>query len=89
MLEHLENLCNLSGPSGDEGRVVEYIASVVRPYVDELYTDALGTLYAVTDELHQGFVGGRHPAVLDVCIDSSGVIAGVLVMFLILRKLQK
>lgn len=49
----------------------------------------IGTLYAVTDELHQGFVGGRHPAVLDVCIDSSGVIAGVLVMFLILRKLQK
>ena len=49
----------------------------------------IGTLYAVTDELHQGFVGGRHPAVTDVCIDSSGVAAGVLVMLIVLWKLKK
>lgn len=49
----------------------------------------IGTLYAVSDELHQGFVGGRNPAVLDVCIDSSGVIAGVLVMMAILWKSRR
>ncbi|MBE6947708.1 MAG: VanZ family protein [Ruminococcaceae bacterium] len=49
----------------------------------------IGTLYAVTDELHQGFVGGRHPAILDVCIDSSGVIAGLLAMLVILWKIRR
>lgn len=45
-----------------------------------LWAWAVGTVYAITDELHQGFVGGRHPAVTDVLIDSSGVFAGVLLM---------
>lgn len=43
----------------------------------------IGTSYAVTDELHQGLVGGRHPAVTDVCIDSGGVIAGVGLLLLV------
>ena len=50
---------------------------------------AIGTLYAVTDELHQGFVGGRYPALVDVCIDSSGVVAGVLVMLAIFWKIRR
>jgi len=37
------------------------------------------TLYAMTDELHQMFVGGRGPAVRDVCIDSAGALTGALV----------
>ena len=45
-----------------------------------LWAWGIGTAYAITDELHQGFVGGRHPAVTDVLIDSSGVITGVLLM---------
>ena len=49
----------------------------------------IGTLYAISDELHQSFVGGRHPAVTDVCIDSSGVIAGVLVMLFVFRKIRR
>jgi VanZ family protein len=40
---------------------------------------ALGVLYAVTDELHQSFVSGRHGAPRDVVIDSFGVAIGVLV----------
>ncbi|MBE6976862.1 MAG: VanZ family protein [Ruminococcaceae bacterium] len=51
-----------------------------------LWSWGIGTAYAITDELHQGFVGGRHPAVPDVCIDSSGVIVGVLVAWLLLRR---
>ena len=46
----------------------------------------IGTLYALTDEWHQGFVGGRHPALLDVTIDSCGVAVGVLVLVLLLRR---
>lgn len=49
----------------------------------------IGTLYALTDEIHQMFVGGRHPAALDVTIDSAGVIAGVLVMLALLRREDK
>ena len=37
----------------------------------------LGVLYAVSDELHQSFVAGRHGAPLDVAIDAVGVAVGV------------
>jgi VanZ family protein len=40
----------------------------------------LGSLYAVTDEVHQSFVSGRHGSPLDWLIDTAGVIAGVAVM---------
>ena len=36
------------------------------------------SLYAVTDEVHQLFVEGRHGAPLDVGIDTVGALAGVL-----------
>ena len=32
----------------------------------------LTVAYAVTDELHQGFVAGRHPSPIDVAIDAAG-----------------
>jgi VanZ family protein len=38
-----------------------------------------GALYAVTDEVHQHFVRGRHAAWYDVLIDTMGVAIGVLV----------
>jgi len=37
-----------------------------------------GALYAVTDEVHQHFVRGRHAAWYDVLIDTIGVTIGVL-----------
>ena len=37
-----------------------------------------GALYAVTDEVHQHFVRGRHAAWYDVLIDTVGVTIGVL-----------
>ena len=46
----------------------------------------IGTVYAATDELHQFFVSGRNAAILDVCIDSCGVIAGVGVMLWLLTR---
>lgn len=53
-----------------------------------LWSWGVGTLYAVSDELHQGFVGGRSPAVLDVCIDSCGVMAGTVLLMLMVRCLR-
>ena len=47
---------------------------------------AVGTLYAASDEFHQGFVADRGPSVFDVMIDSAGVIAGVLLMVWLLRR---
>ena len=38
----------------------------------------LGSAYAVTDELHQIFVSGRHGSPVDWLIDTLGVVAGVL-----------
>lgn len=44
---------------------------------------ALGSLYAVSDELHQMFVPGRSCELTDMLIDSSGVILGTLFGLLI------
>ena len=41
----------------------------------------IGTLYAVTDEIHQAFVPGRSCELRDVLIDSCGVLAGVLIIW--------
>ena len=38
----------------------------------------IGVLYAVSDEVHQHFVRGRHAAWYDVVIDTVGVTIGVL-----------
>jgi VanZ family protein len=38
-----------------------------------------GALYAVSDEVHQHFVRGRHAAPLDVLLDIAGVAVGVYV----------
>ncbi len=41
---------------------------------------AICILRAVADEIHQGFVPGRGPGVLDVCIDAVGAMVGILVL---------
>lgn len=48
-----------------------------------LWAWGIGTLYAATDEFHQGFVAGRGPSIVDVMIDSLGVIAGIMLLLLI------
>lgn len=48
----------------------------------------VGIIYATSDEIHQMFSGGRTPAVMDVFIDSCGVLFGVN-MFLITNKIIK
>ena len=49
----------------------------------------IGTLYAVTDEIHQIFVAGRSCELSDVLIDSAGVLCGVVIItWIISRRLK-
>lgn len=48
-----------------------------------------GTLYAATDEAHQLLVDGRGGSVLDVLLDSSGVLCGVLLGMLLVSRIRK
>ncbi len=57
-----------------------------------LISSATGILYAISDEIHQYFVPGRACQIRDVLIDSSGVISGIVFLFIILfmyRYIQK
>ena len=45
----------------------------------------IGTIYATTDEIHQLFILGRSGEIRDVCIDSLGVITGVILLLLIIK----
>lgn len=49
----------------------------------------LGTLYAVTDEIHQLFVPGRSCELRDMGIDSLGVFAGAVAVFVIFTCICK
>ncbi len=55
----------------------------------KLYAWIAGTLYACTDELHQKLVGGRAGMWQDVCIDSAGVLLGVLFISLVLWLIRR
>jgi VanZ family protein len=37
-----------------------------------------GVLYAIGEEVHQGFVSGRHASPIDVAIDTVGLLLGLL-----------
>jgi len=67
-------LANLRALQLDEGTLMPdgYTA---RPYFAAFL---LAALYSATDEFHQSFVPGRHPAIMDVGIDSLGAILGLL-----------
>ena len=43
-------------------------------------------LYAITDEIHQSFVPGRSPRVMDVGIDTLGTLLGLLPAMITLRR---
>lgn len=46
----------------------------------------LAVLYACSDEWHQSFVPGRHPAVTDVLIDAAGAATALLVVWWLRRR---
>ena len=51
-----------------------------------LYSIAFGVCFVITDEVHQLFVPGRTGRLLDVGIDTLGIITGILI-FLIIKKM--
>lgn len=51
-----------------------------------LYSLAFGICFVITDEVHQLFVPGRTGRLLDVGIDTLGIITGILI-FLIIKKM--
>jgi VanZ family protein len=51
---------------------------LVRAIGREAPAFVLGVAYAITDEIHQHFVTGRHASPIDVAIDSAGVLLGLL-----------
>jgi VanZ family protein len=63
--------------------VTEYAilgALLLRAVGRELPAFALGVGYAITDEIHQHFVRGRHGAPLDVAIDAAGLLLGMFIL---------
>ena len=50
---------------------------------------AVGTLYAVSDEIHQIYVPGRAGRLSDVLIDSAGAAAGALVLLIVLWSIKE
>ena len=40
----------------------------------------IGTCYAISDEVHQLFVPGRSCELRDMCIDTAGILCGVLIV---------
>jgi VanZ family protein len=61
-------------------------ALLVRALGRELPAAAIGIAYAVTDEVHQAFVPGRHGAPVDVLVDTLGVLVGVFVLGRAVRR---
>ena len=49
----------------------------------------IGTAYAITDEIHQLFISGRSGEIRDVCIDSLGVITGIIIFLIILICMER
>jgi len=54
-----------------------------------IIASGLGIWYAALDEVHQLFVFARHGSILDVLIDSLGVITGVIITSILIRKRKK
>ncbi len=46
----------------------------------------LTVAYAITDELHQGFVAGRYPSPVDVSIDSLGALVAIAIVIAITAR---
>ena len=62
----------------------------IKAYLNIVFSVISSCLYAVTDEIHQGYIVGRGPQVRDVLIDSSGAIVGVFIfvgLYFLYKKL--
>jgi len=56
----------------------------IRNILKVIISFSIGVVYAITDEIHQGFIPGRGPSVRDVFIDSFGVLTGIFVLIILI-----
>ncbi len=49
-----------------------------------IWSFLIGFGYAISDEIHQGFIPGRGPRLFDVGIDTAGVLTGIFIMILLI-----
>jgi VanZ family protein len=49
------------------------------------YTWTLGSLFALSDEVHQNFVPGRTFSMTDIDLDLLGLVIGIIVVILFLK----
>ena len=70
MLETLKTLCYLSGPSGYEDEVRDYILERVMPHADEVMTDSMGNLIVTK----KGRVAPTKKIMLCAHMDEVGII---------------
>lgn len=54
----------------------------------KMYSVVTGSIYAMTDELHQHFVPGRSGEIKDVLLDTSGVIIGVVIVWAVITAIK-
>ncbi len=54
-----------------------------------LLSTFLGFIYACSDELHQLFIPGRSGEFFDICIDTFGVITGIIIVTIVVKLYRK
>lgn len=60
-----------------------------RKYSRYLFSFIITALYACTDEFHQTFVPGRAGRIFDVGVDSAGAAAGLFILWLVRRHIER
>ena len=70
MIELMKQLCALPGPSGCEDAVREFVLKKVKPFADEMKTDAIGNIMV----FRKGKKALERPVVLCAHMDEVGVI---------------
>ena len=63
-----------------------YTCTGTLTFLDGLIAVCLGSVYALTDEIHQYFVPGRSCEIRDICIDAFGALCGCLIVTARIRK---
>jgi Predicted integral membrane protein len=61
----------------------------IKPKSILIYSIVFGLMYASSDEMHQFFVSGRKASIVDVIIDTFGVITGVFIFWLTRKFIYK
>ena len=57
----------------------------ISPKIRNILSIVITIMYAITDEIHQLFIPGREGKIIDVYIDTLGIITGILFVNLILK----